>query len=292
MGESQHSRGDFRGDWGGGRGRRRPGRGRADGSLEPCADSLTHSIGPASIFPPLGPSGGMADATDSKSVGGNPMRVRLSPRAFGPLYLLCVSGAHLASQQPSFRGTVVSAEAGQPLGFSIVTLLPKIGRQFTDSAGAFAFVGTTAGRYVLSVRQIGYAPLDTQIVIAGDSTTTVQVALRHLAIELPPVTIAGRQCSNPGRPDSSDAALVAVFDQLQENARRFELLADSYPFRYRLERTVRTVNQHGDTERATVDTIRLTSGEDHDHPYAVGRVVEPAWGPWVDGGDGVYVIHS
>src|SRR5947208_5429703 len=107
----------------------------------------------------------MADASDSKSVGGNPMRVRLSPRAFGPLYLLCVSGTHLASQQPSLRGIVVSAETGQPLGFSIVTLHPNAGRQFTDIVGAFAFVGTSPGSYVLSVRQIGYTPLDTQIVV-------------------------------------------------------------------------------------------------------------------------------
>ena len=233
----------------------------------------------------------MADATDSKSVGGNPMRVRLSPRALVLACLLWVSGAHLASQQPALRGTVFSAETGQPLGFSIVTLVPNGGRQFTDAAGAFVF-GITSGGYVLSVRQIGYTPLDTQIVVRGDSTTTVQVTLRHLAIELPPVTITARQCTNPGPPDSTETVLRAVFDQLQENARRFELLADSYPFRYRLERTVRTMNQHGDTGRSTVDTIRLTSGEEHDHPYAVGRVVEPAWGPWGDGGDGVYVIHS
>src|SRR6267378_964232 len=188
----------------------------------------------------------MADATDSKSVGGNPMRVRLSPRASVLVGLLWVFNAPLAvAQQPSIRGTVVSAETAQPLGFSIVTLHPNIGRQFTDGAGAFAFSGTHPGTYLLSVRQIGYAPLDTQIVVAGDTSTTVRIALRHLAIELPPVTIAARQCTNPGHPDSSDAALSAVFDQLQENARRFELLADSYPFRYGLERTVRTVNRRG-----------------------------------------------
>src|SRR5437867_8720558 len=122
--------------------------------------------------------------------------------------------------QPSLRGTVVSAETGYPLGFSIVTLHPNIGRQFTDAAGAFAFANTKAGTYLLSVRQIGYAPLDTQVVITGDSAPIVHIALRHLAIELPPVTIAARQCTNPGRPDSSDSVLLAVFDQLQENARR------------------------------------------------------------------------
>src|SRR6266540_3603243 len=171
--------------------------------------------------------------------------------------------------QPSLRGTVVSAETSYPLGFSIVTLHPNIGRQFTDGAGAFAFSGTQAGMYLLSVRQIGYAPLDTQVAITGDSATIVHIALRRLAIELPPVTIAARQCTNPGRPDSSDAALLAVFEQLQENARRFELLADSYPFRYVLELSERNVS----------------------HPYAVGRVVEPGWGPW-GSPENVLVIRS
>ncbi len=188
--------------------------------------------------------------------------------------------------QVSIRGTVVAAESRQPLAFSIVTLTPTNQKQFTDSAGAFAFSSIAAGPYLLSVRQIAYAPLDTQVVI-GDTATTIHLALRHLAIELPPVTVAGRQCTSPGRPESSDGALAAMFDQLQENARRYELLADSYPFRYQLERTVREVNQRGDTGRPAVTTTWFSSSDDH--PYRVGRVVEPGWGPW---GDTVLVIHT
>ena len=221
----------------------------------------------------------MADATDSKSVGGNPMRVRLSPRASVVMLLIPLLYAPLATaQQSSLRGTVVSTESGEPLGFTIVILRPNGGRQFTDSAGAFAFTTTAAGSYVLSVRQIGYTPLDTQIVVRGDSTTVVRVALRHLAIELPPVTIAGSQCTSPGRPDSSDAALFAVFGQLQENARRFELLVDSYPFRYELEISERTVNQRGDTGRPFVRKLEFSSNDAH--PYAVGSVVGPGYPPW------------
>src|SRR6266576_897629 len=187
----------------------------------------------------------------------------------------------LSTQLPSttsLRGTVVGAESGQPLGFSIVTLHPGGGQQFTDVSGAFAFADTKTGTYVLSVRQIGYVPLDTQVVITADSTTVVHVTLRRLAIELPSVTITGQQCTNPGRPDSSDAALLAVFDQLQENARRFELLADSYPFRYTLELSERTVSQRGDTDRPVVRKLEFASTEQH--PYAVGRVVEPGYRPF------------
>jgi len=126
-------------------------------------------------------------------------------------------------------------------------------------------------------------------VIRGDSATIVRLVLRHLAIELPPVTVAGRQCTNPGRPDSSDAALLAVFDQLQENARRYELLADSYPFHYDLELALREVTQRGDTTRPVLRRLRFSSSDNH--PYAVARVVEPAWGPW-GSPDSMVVIHS
>jgi hypothetical protein len=183
---------------------------------------------------------------------------------------------------PPLRGTVRSAETGQPLGFSIVTLQPTGGRQFTDAAGGFAFADLPPATYRLSIRQIGYAPLDTQVVVRAGAAAALEIALRRLAIELPPVTVTASRCTNPGRPDSSDAALRAVFDQLEENAKRLELLADSYPFRYVLEISERTVNQRGDTGRPTVRKLEFSSRAASS--YAVGGVVGPSYPPWEPGG--------
>ena len=49
-----------------------------------------------------------------------------------------------AAQRPpqtsmTLRGVVVGAETSEPLGFSIVTLIPNVGRQFTDHRGVFTF---------------------------------------------------------------------------------------------------------------------------------------------------------
>lgn len=203
--------------------------------------------------------------------------------------LLLPSLTGVAFAQSDLRGTVTSAATGQPLGYTIVTLHPYKDKQFTDARGMFAFAGTSAGSYLLSVRQIGYVPVDTPIVIRNDSPTTVRIALRPLAIELPPVTIAATPCTNPGPPDSSDALLLAVFEQLRENARRYEMLAESYPFQYTLELTDRAVYQRGDTGKPEVQKLRFSSHDDR--LYQVGRVVEPAWGPWGNPAN-VLVIHS
>ena len=185
-------------------------------------------------------------------------------------------------------GIVTGAESGQPLGFSIVTLQPNGGRQFTDASGAFAFADAKAGKYVLSVRQIGYMPRDTQLVLT-EGAVTLHIALHRLAIELPPVTVTAPRCTNPGAPDSSNAALFAVFNQVQENARRADLLADSFPYEYDLELSVREISQRGDTTGPMLNQIHFSSH--HDHPYRPGRVVEPAWGPWGNS-DSVVLIHT
>lgn len=195
----------------------------------------------------------------------------------------------LAIAFTQLTGAVVAAESREPLGFSVVSLRPLFGQRFTDGTGRFVFAPIPQGAYVLSVRQIGYAPLDTQLVVTD--STSLQIALHRLAIELPPVTVAASQCTDPGAPDSSDTALRGVFDQLQENARRFTLLADSYPFRYTLELTDRIVTQRGDTGRPETRRLEFSSTDKRYHPYAVGRVVERGWGPWGPA-DRVLVIAS
>ncbi len=179
----------------------------------------------------------------------------------------------------SIRGTVVLAQTGEPLPFSVVMLSPGDARIFTDGQGRFSFSNLGNSTYVLSVRQIGFSPVDTQITLRGDDAPVVRIALHALVVQLPPLVVIGYgPCTAPGRPNSpDDSALVAVFDQLQENARRFELFADSYPFRFRIERTLRDVTRRGDTLK-TVDILSL--GNTDERPYEVGRVVAPGWGPW------------
>ena len=186
-----------------------------------------------------------------------------------------------AGQQSTIRGRVIGAETGEPLGFSMVTLIPTGTKRFADVAGEFVFPGVAPGTHLLSVRQIGYAPLDTQIVVREDSAVMLVLRLRHLAIELPPVTITGHErCTSPGPPDrSADPALAAVFDQLVENAHRLDVLDDASPVRFRLERTIREVNWRGDTSTVTAGTIELDRRETR-RRYRPGNIVRPGWGPF------------
>lgn len=191
-----------------------------------------------------------------------------------------------AAQEPrppgvTLRGIVVAAGTGDPLPFTIVALRPGLTERFTDEHGAFAFAGLSRGRYRLVVRQIGYTPADTSVTVDGDSDVSVRVELTHLALELPPITVTGRTtCTAPGPPQRAvTPALAAVFDQLLENARRFELLADSHPFRFLHERTYRTVTRGADTLATVVDSIELTSREERQR-YRPGQVVHWGRGPF------------
>jgi len=196
---------------------------------------------------------------------------------------LCGAGAAAQEAPPpppraaaSIGGTVVAGETGQPLPFSVVALLPAYSRRFTDQTGAFTFAGLAPGSYRLLVRQIGYNPLDTVFAVRADSVVGIRITLTHVAIQLPPVTVTGRTtCVGPRGAIAPE--LAAVFDQLLENARRFELLADSFPHRFRIERVFSTVDREGRNEVSQVDTFERESS--YRWPYRPGRIVGPASGP-------------
>lgn len=174
----------------------------------------------------------------------------------------------------ALRGTVVDT-AGQHVSHALVRVLPAGTERFSDARGTFAFSGLPPGAYRVQVRQVGYEPFDSTLTL-GIGGASLRVALRPLAVRLDELTVsvAGR-CRDPGVPDGdSETALAAVFTQLRENARRFAILADSYPFQYFVERTFTNELEDGVVRIAARDTVSLQSSA---RPrYRPGRVV--GWG--------------
>src|SRR5438874_4863267 len=176
----------------------------------------------------------------------------------------------------SLRGDVRALETHLPLPFSTVVLQPGVTGRFTNDSGIFAFHDLAPGDYRMIVRAIGYLPFDTMITVAEEQIV-LHVALLPLAIELPPVTVVARACLHPGPPArDSEPELAAIFDQLRENAARYRLLSDAYPFAYWVQR------QHWDEPRArsdsiVVDTVALRS--DVRLPYKPGGLIITQPGP-------------
>jgi hypothetical protein len=189
---------------------------------------------------------------------------------------LCVSP--LAAQAPALRGQVFDAPSGRPLPFSIVELDPGFPPRLSDGAGRLLFASLARGRYRLVVRHIGYAPLDSVLDVAPDSVPPpIHVALHRLGVSLPVVTVTETPgCRSPGPPNATvTPALAAVFEQVLNNARRFRLLADSFPHRLRRERTLYDVDGRG-ARVNRVDTLEQKVIESWQ--YRPGAIVGPGSG--------------
>lgn len=192
-----------------------------------------------------------------------------------PVLALTMPGP--AAGQQSLRGDVRALETNLPLPFSTVVLQPGITGRFTNDSGVFAFHDLAPAEYRVIVRAIGFLPYDTVITVAAQPVV-LHVALRPLAIELPPVTVvAQRACVQPGPPArDSEPELAAIFDQLRENAARYRLLSDAYPFTYRIQRRAwDEPSPHADS--VVVDTLEFRS--DVRYPYKPGGLIITQTGP-------------
>ena len=173
-------------------------------------------------------------------------------------------------------GVLSGREDGQPIGFATVKLVGRSRGIFADARGAFRIGHLTPGRYRLSVRQIGYAPLDTAVDVAtAPATTHVSLHLHRVALHLNAVAVEGHRakgCVATGVPDSAVSPVLAtVFAQVRENVDRLRLLLNEYPFTYSREESRVIARDPGGDSAQHADTASYESSARR--PYRIGGIV-------------------
>lgn len=168
-------------------------------------------------------------------------------------------------------GQVKVKETGQPLGYSVISL-PESGRQlFTSERGTFTLWNLRAGALRIRFKHIGYSPRDTVITLRDNDTLRVEMALSLLAIQLPTVHVSGT-CGTKQADEATAGILTELFDQVQQNADRYRLLADSNPFKLVFHR-VRGYRFGNDKIQATaVDSV--TRAARPESPYRPRHVIQ------------------
>ena len=210
-------------------------------------------------------------------------RVRSNVRWAGTAAVVLVSsavGARGQSATGSLRGFVIDT-AGNPVAYALVQVAPPSSERFTDERGTFATTGLGAGTYRVRVRQVGYQPFDSSVTVTA-AGPPLRIVLHPLAIRLDELTVsAAGRCTDPSLDRSPRSPeLSAILGQLRENAVRFAVLADSYPFVYAIERRFSDVGVDGRVLWSAVDTVEYRSdGRAHYRPgNVVGLATWPLFG--------------
>lgn len=179
-----------------------------------------------------------------------------------------------AQRLPRVAGVAVTAE-GSPVAYAMVWLEPLSVRRFADQAGRFTFTAVPPGRYRFHARQVGYRPLDTTIVV-DSLNLELELVMAPLTLQLDSIVVTAQgPCRAGGPPDSAaHREAFTLLQQLRTSAERFQLLSDSFPFRYDFERTVTDLSLSDRVLRRVTDTARYRS--DVRHSYRPGEVV--GWG--------------
>ena len=191
------------------------------------------------------------------------------------LVFLALSASARGQTGRLLTGVVVAKANGEPLGHSMVSLTPAGRQTFTDDEGRFAFQGIPPGRYTLRATHLGFSPVEMRVTIPMDSVTTrVRIELVDVQVTLATVKVmADAPCLAPGAPDpATHPAFAVIFQQLEQNAQQYRLLADSFPYAYHEERTNFAVRGDSVIESVHTETVLLRS----DKPgwtYRPGRVI-------------------
>jgi hypothetical protein len=134
----------------------------------------------------------------------------------------------------TLNGVVQAAQADAPLPFAVVSIPALHIERFTDATGHFTISGLPVGAHDVVVRRIGFVPWRSRVQIRADSATSVSARLDQLPQLLSTVAVTDlARCPNPGAPDPVlQKETFSLVSQLRENADRYRLLAEQYPFGY------------------------------------------------------------
>jgi len=172
-------------------------------------------------------------------------------------------------------GLVIAKADESPLPHAMVTLQPAGRETFTDDRGRFSFARVPPGNYRLRVIHLGFSPTEQSLSVVVDSEITrLRVELGEVQVRLAAIHVTAEgPCVAPGAPDPlKQPEFAMIFQQLEQNAQQFRLLADSFPYAYRVARTEYSLRGDSVIEGRHVDTLLLKSNSRR-WTYRAGRVV-------------------
>jgi hypothetical protein len=171
-------------------------------------------------------------------------------------------------------GTIVADETNHPISFSTVRLQPLGRERFTDQDGKFAYYAVAPGKYELHVRQVGYLPQDTTLIVTANVPITLSLRMTRIATALDEVKVVAppRLCIVPDEFLAvADSELTLVLGEAKKNAEREQLLRRTYPFEYKFAQTHDTYDPI--TRKHTLQYDTVTYRSDDTWRYRRGKVV-------------------
>lgn len=194
----------------------------------------------------------------------------------------------LASQQQVVVRVVTDPERA-PLGYAVVSA-PDLGiERFVGPSGVVALAVPLPGAVLLRVKRLGFVSRDTVVTVVAGTPLQVTVALGRFTYRLPAVRVVEiPPCRRPGLRADTDPAVRGVVEQLRQNAERYRLLAESYPFVYRSERVFRRQVAEGTPQLERQDTV-VVDGSPTAWRYRPGNLISRAMP--ADRAGGRWVMH-
>ena len=168
--------------------------------------------------------------------------------------------------------TVVDDLTRRPLANADVIDLPSGRHRLTDEQGQVRLQWPATGQLRLRVREVGYKPIERQLVAGRDGTEgTVTFGMSRTAYVIAPVSSTSR-CVNDAD-EASRLLSVTVLEQLRQGAEKYEQFRRSYPFEAAIERRTTAPSIKGATPRVVRKKERFSSGS-WEEKYRPGNIVE------------------